>query len=183
MGRPKGSKNKPKLSTENNKPFCLFGDSNGRCTRYDFEDNDCEWPASNEIDASPITEGFYDISVVITGTVRIPDPNGGSESVLATDNWFGSFEIRFPSDSDCAGPRQIFFEQYEIAGCCNNAGQRNDSVQSAGVAVTTEGYLGAEGFLRGDAGPDVSFQLFVDEVFVALTEVVGASGGGGQRGY
>lgn len=164
--------------TENNKPFCLFGDANGRCTRFDFEDNNCEWEGSAEVPASPILPGFYSLDVTIIGTERIPDPNGGSETVPVGDNWFASFEVQISPDSPCATPREIVHDHFDIAGCCNDSGQRNDEVLSAEVFVTTSGYLGAEVLLGENACSDVSFRLYVDGDFIKKTEFVGPIAGG-----
>lgn len=153
-------------ATENNKPFCLFGDASGRCTPFNFENNECQWPDNNGIAASPILEGFHQLEVSLFAT------DGNAET------WFVSLILSVSADSPCATPLEIFSNQYDIAGCCNDAGQRNDEVLSASVEVFTSEYLGAEVLLRGDACSDVAFRVYVDDDFIKKTEFVGPLAGG-----
>jgi hypothetical protein len=151
---------------DDTKPFCLFGDTNGRCTSYTFEDNACQWLAGNGSASTPVVAGFYQLNVALSS----PD---SLEEV-----WFATLDIRISPDSPCATPREVFHDHFDLSGCCNENGQRNDEVLSAEVFVTTTGYLGAEILLSAEACSDVAFHLFVDNAFVATTEFVGPLAGG-----
>ena len=126
-------------SIDDEKPFCLFGDADGRCTPFDLEANNCLWLASDGIAPTPVTAGFHQLNVSISGSDALEDL------------WFATLDLLISPDSPCATPGDISRFQFDISGCCNDTGQRNDEVLSAEVSVNTAGYLGAEVQLRADA--------------------------------
>lgn len=148
------------------RPFCFAEDRNQRCLPFNFEENSCQWLPSDGIEPSPIIEGFHQLQVSLFAE------DGNAET------WFVSVIVTISPTSPCATPREIVHDHFDVSGCCNGRGQRNDGILSAEVQLTTTGYLGAEILLSADACSDVAFRLYVDDRFVAKSEFVGPFGEG-----